>query len=384
MRTAARMKGIAPFYVMELLARAKELEAEGRSIIHMEVGEPGFELPEEVKQAGRDALDAGRTHYTAATGIPELRTAVARYYADYGVTVDPSRVVITPGSSGALQLVMGVLFNNGEEVIMTDPCYPCNKHFVLTFGAVPKLLPVDAGSNFQLTAEKVAEAWGPQTRGVIVASPSNPTGTLLEEPELEKIFQVVEKNDGVLIVDEIYHKLVFGRPSCTALALSDRIIVLNSFSKYHGMTGLRVGWMVVPEDLIAPLTRLTQNLFISPPSLSQYMALRSLESDCTAIFEERRRTFEKRRDLLLAGLRKLGFIIPAVPEGAFYIYADCSAFSADSMSFCYALLENAGVAITPGKDFGTHEAASHIRFACTGSSAEIEEALRRLHTFLQN
>lgn len=381
---ATRMAGIAPFYVMELLEKAQQLETAGKSVIHMEVGEPDFPLPKEVAEAATAALTNGKTGYTAAGGIAELRTAVTRYYQQgYGVNIPSSRVLITPGSSGALQLIIGAVVNAGEEVIMTDPTYPCNKHFVLAFGGVPKTVPVDAKTHYQLTAEMVEAAWKPNTRAVMVASPSNPTGTLLAREELAKIHAVVEARGGVLIVDEIYQKLLYQVKGYTALSLSDNLVVINSFSKYFGMTGLRAGWLVAPPNLLDPLTRLAQNFFISPPTPSQYAALRAMEADCAEIFDKRRQSFERRRDFLYPALLEMGFEIPVLPEGAFYIYADCSRFSRDSYTFCHQLLDEAGVAITPGKDFGSHKADQHVRFAYTREMKTLEEGVRRLHSYLK-
>ncbi len=293
---AQRMKSIRPFYVMELLARARALEAEGRSIIHMEVGEPDFATPQPIVDGGKRALDEGRTGYTPATGIPELRRAIADDYKKrYGAEVNPERIVVTPGSSGALQLVMSVLVNPGEAVLMADPGYPCNRHFVQLVAGEPVTVPVGAESGYQLTAEMVEKAWSDHTRAVMVATPSNPTGTLLSREELESIYRVVSQRGGVLIVDEIYQGLVYGGESCTALAVADDIFVINSFSKYYGMTGWRLGWLVAPESHLGAIERLAQNIFLSAPTPAQYAALSAFGRDTQEIVEQRKTAFQARR-----------------------------------------------------------------------------------------
>ncbi len=381
---AERMNHIAPFYVMELLEEAQKLEAGGKTIVHMEVGEPAFSLPQQITTATANALAQGKSGYTTACGLPELRKAVSRYYKDYDVDISPERVIITPGSSGALQLIIGAAINVGEEVLLPDPTYPCNRHFVLSFGGIPKNIAVGPESNYQLTADIVQKHWGEKTKAVMVATPSNPTGTLIEKEELAKIYQVVEERGGLLIVDEIYQKLLYQTKGYSALSISENLVVLNSFSKYFGMTGLRVGWLVAPQKMIDPLARLAQNFFISPPAPSQYAALAAMEPQSIAFFEKQRQEFEKRRDFLYPALLEMGFKIPVMPEGAFYIYADCSQFSTDSYNFCHKILQEAGVAITPGKDFGFHKAENYVRLAYTRDMEMIIEGVKRLKQYLQN
>lgn len=382
-KIAARMKRIVPFYVMDLLAKAKELEARGRSIIHMEVGEPDFITPQPIVEAGKKALDDGRTGYTAATGIPPLRQAISTYYQQsFGLQIDPGRVVVTPGSSGALQLVLSVLVDPGQEVLMTDPGYPCNKNFVELVSGVPVGLPVGAETNYQLDSAQVAGNWRAATRAVMVATPSNPTGTVVERDEMARIHREVVKRGGALIVDEIYQGLMYGKKTYSALELSDDLFVINSFSKYFGMTGWRLGWIVAPQRYVASLDTLAQNLFLSCPSVSQYAALEAFSPSCMEILEKRRAEFQRRRDFLVPALKSLGFKIPVVPEGAFYLYADSSSLTDDSFAFAYELLENQGVAITPGKDFGTHKPEQHVRFAYTNSIENMTEAVRRIGEFL--
>ena len=378
------MNNIRPFYVMELLARARELESSGRSIVHMEIGEPDFPTPEPIVLAGKAALDLGHTRYLPATGLPELKTQIAAFYQTrFGVSVDPARVIITPGSSGALQLVMSVLIEPGESVLIADPGYPCNRHFVELVGGVPKCIPVGHETGYQLTAELVNEALTPDTKAVMVATPSNPTGTVLSREELTAIYTAVKAHGGVLIVDEIYQGLIYGTAGTTALALGDDLFVINSFSKYFGMTGWRLGWMVAPLAYVSAIDRLAQNIFISSSSLAQYAAIGAFSAECTELLEQRRAAFRKRRDYLLPALTGIGFKIASVPQGAFYLYADCSAFSDDSFRFSSDLLETVGVAITPGRDFGDNQPERHIRFAYTTDIPKLKEGVDRITDFLR-
>ena len=377
------MERIVPFYVMDLLARAKQLEAEGRSVIHMEVGEPDFITPEPVIEAGKNALYAGHTGYTAATGIPELRKAISDHYArSFSVEIDPARIIVTPGSSGALQLVMSVLIDPGQEVLMTDPGYPCNKNFVELVSGVPVGVPVGAETNYQLSSTQIGESWSDKTQAVMVATPSNPTGTVVERDEMARIHDTVKARGGQLIVDEIYQGLVYGKDGYSALELADDLFVINSFSKYFGMTGWRLGWVVAPEPYVESLDTLAQNLFLSCTSISQYAALEAFSPLCLEVLEQRREEFRKRRDFLLPALQDIGFQIPVTPQGAFYLYVDSSGLTDDSFSFAYELLEAQGVAITPGKDFGVHKPEHHIRFAYTNSIENMSEGVRRIKEFL--
>jgi aspartate/methionine/tyrosine aminotransferase len=383
-RRAARMQDIQPFHVMALLARARELEAAGRSIIHMEIGEPDFITPQPVIDAGVRALSEGRTHYTPAVGLAALRERIALFYRErYGVDVAAQRIVVTPGASAALQLVLAVLVNPGDLVLMSDPGYPCNRNFVYLLNAEPQGLPVDASTGYQPAAAQVNEAWTQRTSALLVASPANPTGALLSPQALSELYGVVNAHNGSLIVDEIYHGLTYAGPASTALAVSDHIFVVNSFSKYFGMTGWRLGWLVAPQDYVADIDKLAQNLFLAAPTLAQYAALCAFEPENIAILEQRREAFRQRRDYLLPALRELGFAIPVTPEGAFYLYADCSCFTDDSYRFSQQMLEEAGVAITPGIDFGTHLPEHHVRFAYTTSLENLQEGVRRLHEYLK-
>lgn len=380
---ARRMGDIEPFHVMDLLARARRLEAAGRSIVHLEIGEPDFATPEPIMEAGRRALADGHTHYTPAVGLPALREAIARFYQDrYGVEVSPERIIITPGASGALLLVMAVLLDPGDQVLMADPGYPCNRHFVRTFEGEPVSVPVGPETAYQLNAGHLEAHWGERTVAALVASPANPTGTLVPRAELERMADLVARRDGRLIVDEIYHGLVYGEPAATALSISDDVFVINSFSKYFGMTGWRLGWIVAPEDYVRPIDKLAQNLFLAAPTPAQHAALAAFRPETLEILEARREAFRERRDFLLPALRALGFGIPLTPEGAFYIYADSSAFDTDSQRLAERLLDQAGVAITPGLDFGHHRPEAHVRFAYTREVAVLEEAVARLRRAL--
>ena len=382
---AARMLDIQPFHVMDILARARALEAGGRSIIHMEIGEPDAPTAAPIIQAGIAALQAGYTHYTPALGLPALRVAIANFYASrYGVAVDPARVVVTSGSSGALLLAMGVLLNPGDEVLLADPGYPCNRHFVRFVEGRAINIPVTAQTRFQLQAQHIAQHWNERTRVALVASPANPTGMLLSKVALSALHAAVAQRAGTLIVDEIYHGLTYGTDAETALAISDDVFVINSFSKYFGMTGWRLGWMIAPEAYVPALDRLAQNLFLAAPTPAQHAALAAFEPETLAILEARRVEFAQRRDYLLPALRQLGFDLPLAPEGAFYLYTGCSTFTQDSRQFASDLLEQAGVAITPGLDFGSFQSDTHVRFAYTTALPKLEQGIERIAQFLRS
>jgi len=385
--TAARVADIAPFHVMEVQTAARALEAAGRSVVHMEIGEPDFPTPAPVIAAAQAAIAAGDLYYTSALGLPALREAIAGHYRDhYGVTVAPERIVVTAGSSAALLLVMALLVNRDERILMSDPGYPCNRHFVRVLEGAPVGVPVGPESNYQLTADLIARHWTPDTRGALIATPSNPTGTVVPPDELRRIAGVVAARGGQLIVDEIYLGLTYGlaagqKPQ-SALALADDAFVVSSFSKYFNMTGWRLGWLVAPERHVRDLEKLAQNLYISPAAPSQRAALACFRPETLRVLEERRRAFEARRDFLVPALRDIGFRIPVLPTGGFFVYADCSRFSNDSEKFCRDVLAGCGVAFTPGIDFGTHRAAQHVRFAYTIGMDKLEDGVARLARFL--
>jgi aspartate/methionine/tyrosine aminotransferase len=368
---------------MDILARAQALEAAGRDIIHLEIGEPDFATPSPIVEAGVAALRAGHTHYTGALGLPALREAIAGFYATrWQATVDPARVVVTPGASGALLLALGLLAGPGDDVLMADPGYPCNRHFARFCNARAVSLPVDATSGFQLTLELIERHATPATRAVLIASPSNPTGTSRSPGELARIHDWCADRDVALIVDEIYLGLTYDGSECSA-ARWDDVFVINSFSKYFQMTGWRLGWLLAPAWAMPDLERLAQNLFLAAPTPAQHAALAAFSPATLDVLEARKAELRDRRDYLLPALRERGFVIPVQPQGAFYLYADCSRFTEESEAFAGQLLDHAGVAATPGIDFGTHHAARHIRFAYTQPLSRLAEAMKRLDRFLQ-
>lgn len=377
------MSDIQPFHVMALLARARELEAQGRSIIHMEIGEPDFPTPQPVIDAGIRALQQGNIHYTPALGLPQLREAIAAFYLErYGLSISPARIIVTPGASGALLLALGTLINPGEKVLMSDPGYPCNRHLVRLIESLPIGIGTDAATGYQLTSDLIAKHWDAKTAAVMIASPANPTGTLVDPASLRVIVEKVQALGGRLIADEIYHGLVYQGEAATALSVSDEVFVINSFSKYFGMTGWRLGWLVAPETFVRDADKLAQNIFLAASTPAQHAALAAFQPETIAILEQRRVEFQRRRDYLLPALRNLGLDVPINPQGAFYLYADCSHYTKNSETFAWEVLEHAGVAITPGVDFGRHEAKRHVRFAYTTSLENLKEGVRRLESFL--
>jgi len=381
---AQRMAAIEPFRVMDVMSRAAALEREGRSIIHMEVGEPDFPTPEPVRRAAREALAGGSLPYTVALGLPELREAIAGFYRTrYRFELSPERIIVTAGSSGALLLVMAALLDPGSELLMADPGYPCNRQLARTVDGVPVGIPVGPESAWQPTAELVEERWGERTRAVLVASPANPTGTLIDPADLRRIQEVAERRGGRLVVDEIYHGLTYGPEPRTALEISDRVLVVNSFSKYFDMTGWRLGWLVSPPGYVRELEKLQQNLFICPSTLAQRAALAAFLPETLAVLEARRRELQARRDLVVPALREMGFDVPVTPEGAFYVYAGCGRLADDSGRFALEILERAGVAVTAGLDFGRHQPEKHLRFSYTTSLENLREAMERLRAFLR-
>jgi len=377
------MAEIESFHVMDILARARALEAAGHDIVHMEIGEPDFPTVPAIVKAGIEALRAGYTHYTPALGLPALRSAIA---ASYPALHRPGaeRVVITPGSSGALVLIFGVLLNPGDEVLMSDPGYPCNRHFVRLFEGRARLVPVTETTSYQMTAEMVRANWRDNTRAVLISSPSNPTGSVVPDDEMNRIAATVRELGGVLIVDEIYHGLTYQTEPASALAYGPDIFVVNSFSKYYGMTGWRVGWLVAPAEYVNPIDRLAQNIFLAASTVGQYAALAAFQPDVVVELDRRRDEFRARRDYLVPALRQIGFDIPVVPEGAFYVYAGCGALSDDSEALARDLLEQAGVAITPGRDFGSQLPAQHVRFSYANTRERLEEGVRRISRFLSH
>ncbi|WP_312519851.1 pyridoxal phosphate-dependent aminotransferase [Stutzerimonas nitrititolerans] len=382
---SARSRAIEPFHVMALLSRANELQALGRDVIHLEIGEPDFTTAAPIVAAGQAALAAGHTRYTAARGLPLLREAIARFYEQrYQASIDPERVLITPGGSGALLLASSLLVDPGKHWLLADPGYPCNRHFLRLIEGAAQLVPVGPEVRYQLNADLVERHWDRDCVGALVASPANPTGTVLSRDELAELSGALKARGGHLVVDEIYHGLTYGCDAASVLEVDDDAFVLNSFSKYFGMTGWRLGWLVAPADAVPELEKLAQNLYISAPSMAQHAALACFEPATLEILEVRRAEFARRRDFLLPALRELGFNIAVVPEGAFYLYADISAFGGDAFAFCRHMLETQFVAITPGLDFGRHQAGHHVRFAYTQDLPRLEQAVERIARGLQS
>ena len=394
---AKRMESIQPFHVMSLLGKAKQLEQQGRDIIHLEVGEPDFTTPQPIIDAGIKAIRQGDIHYTPSVGLPELREAIAAdYAARFKASVSASQIIVTPGASGALLLIIGALIGRDDAVMLADPGYPCNSNFVRFVEGHIQSIAVDESSAYQLTAEIIEKYWQANTKAVLLASPSNPTGTLVSREEMQKIIALVRQKNGMVIVDEIYQGLVYDIEPTTVLsinqAVDSNVVVINSFSKYFQMTGWRLGWCVVPSTLVKACDHLAQNLFLAAPTTAQYAALAAFLPETLQLLEERRAIFKQRRDYLLPQLRKLGFEIPIIPQGAFYIYCDCSKLLAKpgilkkqlktSMDLAHDLLETRGVAVTPGIDFGRHKADQYLRIAYTKDIRQLEAAVARLTDYL--
>ncbi len=384
-RWAQRIRDIEPFHVMAVLDRARLLQANGCDLIHMEIGEPDFSTPQPIMRAAEAALAAGHTSYTPALGLPALREAVAGFYQQrYGIDLDPRRVVITPGGSGALLLVSALLVDAGNRVLMADPAYPCNRHFLRLVEGRARMVSTGPDSGYQLTPEQVEQHWDSDTVAVLAASPANPSGSVLSGEQLRALADTTRRLGGELIVDEIYHGLTYGCDATSVLEVAPDAWVLNSFSKYFGMTGWRLGWLIAPEEAVPELEKLAQNFYICAPHLSQQAALAAFSEASLAICEERREAFRQRRDFLLPALRELGFAIPYTPEGAFYLYADVSGFGGDSQRLCQHLIETEHVAITPGLDFGHFRADEHVRFAYTSALPRLEQAVERIERGLRS
>ena len=377
---------IQPFHVMKILTEAKALESTGKEIIHMEIGEPDFSSLHCVHQAANQAVEKGLTHYTPTMGLPALRQKLAQFYQKfYQAEVNPLNIMITPGSSTALQLVLTAILNPGDKVILADPAYPCNRQFVNLLYAELLAIPVSHETQYQINLELLKQNWQDGIKVVMVASPSNPTGTIIEQTELVAMAEFLAQKNVYLIVDEIYQGLVYDRPAESILAnqnLPDNVIVINSFSKFFGMTGWRLGWAVAPQHLIPILDRLGQNLFLAAPTPSQYGALRVLDNDALSELEQRRQIFENRRNTLYQAMIDAGFTLKTRPQGAFYLYWDVSDFTDNAQQFCSALLQKTGVAITPGKDFGLFNADTHVRLAYTTDEENLKLAVEKITAFI--
>ena len=388
LQAARRVDNIEPFRVMEMVKAAAAMSRDGVDVISMSVGEPDFTAPQNVAQAAMDAIQNGATQYTESLGLPQLREAIAAHYQDaYGLSIDPRRIVVTAGASAGLLLACAALVSEGDQVLMPDPCYPCNRHFVSAIGGQPVLIESGAEERYQLTADHAAAHWTERTRGVLVASPSNPTGTSMTPRQAEDLLATVRARGGFAIVDEIYQGLSYDGKPVSALSFGDDVITVNSFSKYFSMTGWRLGWLVVPDSLVPTIEKLAQNLFICAPTIAQHAALACFRPDTIAIYEERRLEFQRRRDFLVPALRELGFQVPVMPDGAFYVYADISALqhpqALDSTAFGMAALKEAHVAIVPGDDFGFAAPKRHVRFSYATKFERIEQAVERLRRLLR-
>ncbi len=399
-KLARRLDSIEPFYVMECAKAASELARSpacdprqgGSPMIFLNIGEPDFTAPPLVQQAAQLAIDKGRSQYTDATGLPQLRERISHWYQErFGLTVAADRIVVTAGASAALQLACLALVEAGDEVLLPDPSYPCNRHFVAAADGVAKLLPAGPAERFQLSADAVAAAWNEHSRGVLLASPSNPTGTSIDPAEMGRIVDVVRRRGGFTLVDEIYLGLSFDdRYGQSALihgeGHGDDVISINSFSKYFNMTGWRLGWMVLPKPLVPAVEKLAQNLFICPSTLAQHAALACFEADSIAEYERRRAEFRRRRDMLVPALETLGLPVPVMPDGAFYAWADCSRYAdpdkGGSWNFAFELMHKAHIAITPGRDFGHHDSSRFVRLSYANSLEQLSEAVQRLAAVL--
>jgi aspartate/methionine/tyrosine aminotransferase len=380
---ASRLDQIAPFHVMELAKMATALENTGRHIIHMGIGEPDFTAAPAVIAAAAQAMADGKMQYTSATGLPALRDAIAAHYRDvYGLDIAPARIVVTAGASAALLLACAALVEKDAEVLMPDPSYPCNRHFVAAFEGRARMIASGPEQRFQLSEQMVREHWNDTTAGVLLASPSNPTGTSIDAGELDKIVATVRAEGGFTIVDEIYQGLTYDAAPFSALSLGDDVIVINSFSKYFNMTGWRLGWLVVPETLVPAIEKLAQNLFICASAIAQHAGVACFLPQSIALYEQRKAEFRRRRDYLVPALRELGFQVPVMPDGAFYVYADCSALTDDADRLSIEILNQAGVVLVPGLDFGPSTARRYMRVSYATSMENLQEAVRRLRDFL--
>jgi aspartate/methionine/tyrosine aminotransferase len=381
MKITKRSDKITPFYVMELLEKARAMEARGENIVHMEVGEPDFATPHAVKERAIEAIKENRTFYTHSLGIPELREKIAEYYyKSENISISPERIIITSGTSGAFLLLSAVLLDRGNPLGVSDPGYPCYKNFALLVNSPVISIPVTEETGFEVTVDHLSPLKNLPS-ALIISTPSNPTGIVYREETINELFMFLSGKGKVIVADELYKGLTYGKNPGTALALSEEIVVINGFSKVYAMTGWRLGWMVVPRELIRPIQKVAQNVFISPPTISQYAALCAF--DVKDELEEMRKTYEARRNFMLPELKQMGFRIPIDPEGAFYIYANIEKWGLDSMEFVERALNEAKVAITPGYDFGLFKAASHIRFSYANSLEMLKEGCKRLNKWLK-
>jgi len=382
-RLARRTAHVQPFHAVEILKQAQALQAQGRDVISLGIGEPDFSAPPQVVEALHRAALAGLGSYTAPAGLPDLRAAITAHYArQFGANIDPARVIVTAGASGALLLAAMTLIEPGDEVLMPDPSYPANQNFIIAAGGRPRLIPCQPENRYQPSARDVREHWGENTRGVLIASPSNPTGTTIAPAALRELLAEVRARDGFVILDEIYLGLHYDGTACSGLTLDENVLVINSFSKYFHMTGWRLGWLIAPAPMIPLIERLAASLAICAPSLAQHAALACFEPEVMRIFEKRRLSFQQRRDYLIPALQRLGLHVPVVPDGAFYIFSDIRQHSQDSDDFARRLLQEAGVAVIPGRDFGAAHARHTVRIAYTTGVDRLQEAVQRMGDWL--
>ena len=377
MRNSTR-SAVDPFIVMDVMQAASAAEEAGRHIIHMEVGQPGTGAPKGAAEALTKAMGEGALGYTVALGLPALRARIAQMYGEwYNVDLDPARVVITPGSSGGFLLAFTALFDSGDRVGIGAPGYPSYRQILRALGMQPIDLPAAPENRYQPVAADFA---GQDLRGLLVASPANPSGTMLDRPALSALTDACAANDMSFISDEIYHGIEYDKKAVTALEVTDDCYVINSFSKYFSMTGWRVGWMVVPEDQVRVVERIAQNMFICAPHASQIAALASM--DCDDELQANLAVYRRNRNLMIDGLKEAGFTDIAPPDGAFYVYADVSRFTDDSRAFAAEILDKAGVAVTPGLDFDPARGHKTLRFSYARSTADMEEGIARLKAFM--
>ena len=381
---AHRTSQMATFHAMAIFKRTLALRAQGRDVISLGIGEPDFTAAPAVVAAMKHAADRGLGTYGPAAGLPALRQAIADFYGKYfGAPIEANRVIVTSGASGALQLACLALINPGQSVLMPDPSYPANSNFVMAAGGHTRLVTTSAQNQFQPTPEDIDAHWDANTSGLLIASPSNPTGTSITPETLKKIIDKVRQRGGFTIVDEIYLGLAYDQTPKSALAVADDVIIVNSFSKYFHMTGWRLGWLIVPAHMVDPIEKMASSLAICPPTLAQYGALACFESNTLALFEQRHEAFKARRDFLVPALESIGLSVPAKPDGAFYVYADTTKLTDNSQMLVDALLEKANVALVPGIDFGPAHAASKIRLAYTTGLDRLEQAVDRMDKFLR-
>ncbi|MBU0616422.1 MAG: pyridoxal phosphate-dependent aminotransferase [Planctomycetes bacterium] len=377
---STRAKQMPPFLVMEVLERAAALQRQGRSIIHLEVGEPDFDTPGAALEAGIRALRDGRTHYTHSLGHPELREAIADWHhKQYGVEVSPEHIVVSLGSSGAMLLVFAALLEPGAEVLLTDPHYACYPNFVTAFEGIPVRIPVQEEEGFQFDPEAVRARLGPRTSVLMLNSPANPTGMLTKPDRMQKLVEVVA-DQAVIVSDEIYHGLVYRGRAHTIREFSPESVVVNGFSKLFAMTGWRLGYAIVPPWLVRPMQKLQQNLLISPPDFAQFAAIAALQQ-ADADIERMRQCYDERRQLVLRRLKGMGLEVLTEPVGAFYVFVNVRRYTQNVYEFAFQILEQAGVAVTPGVDFGPG-GEGYIRISYANSLDNIDEGMNRLQTFL--